>query len=195
MNSWSYWRIMGLFLNIFIWYWWVFFPLANGPHSSLLLSFLSGMNLARLSLLAGLLPPSASWEVPYFPAPVPGKQPLTQHHGLIPSQHLLVGKTTCDSGEGRDPPGANTKWTLRLALTLRPQTVDYGYLNCGRTKASIFLYVPMAMRVLAVPYHLSWVQEGSLLPLNCCFPLSDDTQMGEGCSLSVYRYVHIHIFY
>lgn len=79
-----------------------------------------GMSLARPSLLAGPLLPSASWEVPYFPAPVPGKQPLTQHHGLIPSQHLLVGKTMCDRGRGRDPPGVNTKWTLKLGLTLKP---------------------------------------------------------------------------
>lgn len=58
--------------------------------------FLSGMNLVRLSSLAGLLLLSAFWAVPYFAVPAPEKH-LTQHHGPIPSLHLPVGKTTCDT--------------------------------------------------------------------------------------------------
>lgn len=74
--------------------------------------FLSGMNLVRLSSLAGLLLLSAFWEVPYFAAPAPEKH-LTQHHGPIPSLHLPVGKTTCDTEAKRDSPGTNRKWTLK----------------------------------------------------------------------------------
>ncbi|XP_022363958.1 claudin-1 isoform X2 [Enhydra lutris kenyoni] len=58
---------------------------------------IAGMNLVRLSLLAGLLPLSAFWEVPYFAAPVPEKQHLTQHRGPIQNLHLPVGKTMCDT--------------------------------------------------------------------------------------------------
>lgn len=63
-----------------------------------------GMNLVQLSSLAGLLPLSAFWEVPYFAAPVPEKQHLTQHHGPIQNLHLPVGKTTCDPEAERDNP-------------------------------------------------------------------------------------------
>lgn len=74
--------------------------------------FLSGMNLVRLSSLAGLLLRSAFWEVPYFAAPAPEKH-LTQHHGPIPRLHLPVGKTTCDTEAKQDNPGKNRKWTLK----------------------------------------------------------------------------------
>lgn len=89
----------------------------------MMLSFLSGMNLARPSSLAGLLPPFASWEVPYFHAPVPGKQPLTQHHGLIPSQHLLVEKTTCDRGKGKR--SCRNKYKMDIETN-----IDIEALNC-----------------------------------------------------------------
>lgn len=56
-----------------------------------------GMNLVRLFSLAGLLLLSAFWEVPYFAAPVPEKQHLTQHLGPIQNRHPPVGKTTCDT--------------------------------------------------------------------------------------------------
>ena len=76
-------------------------------------SFL-GMNLVRLSSLAGLLLLSAFWEVPCCAAPVPGKQHLTQHPGPIPSQHLPVGKTMCDmEAKADNPVGTNKKWTLK----------------------------------------------------------------------------------
>lgn len=80
--------------------------------------FLSGMNLVQLSSLAGLLLLSCFWEVAYFAAPAPGKH-LTQHHGLIPSLLLPVGKTMCDTEAKRDNPGTNRKWTLKYK-TLRP---------------------------------------------------------------------------
>ncbi|XP_036706447.1 claudin-1 isoform X2 [Balaenoptera musculus] len=71
---------------------------------------ISGMNLVRLSSLAGLLLPSAFWEVPYFAAPVPGKQHLTQHQGPIQNLHLPVGKTTCDTeAKGDNPVGTIRK--------------------------------------------------------------------------------------
>lgn len=92
------------------------FSFANDPNSSMLLSLLSGMNLVRPSSLAGLLPPFASWEVPYFLALVPGKQPLTQHHGLIPSQHLLVGKTTCDRGEEKRTCGSKYEMDIETSI-------------------------------------------------------------------------------
>ena len=72
--------------------------------------FFLGMNLVRLSSLAGLLLPSAFWEVPYFAAPVPGKQHLTQHQGPIQNLHLPVGKTTCDTeAKGDNPVGTIRK--------------------------------------------------------------------------------------
>lgn len=69
--------------------------------------FFLGMNLVPLSSLAGLRLASAFWEVPYFVAPVPEKQPLTQHHGPIQNLHLPVGKTTCDTEAKGDNPGTN----------------------------------------------------------------------------------------
>lgn len=76
--------------------------------------FFLGMNLVRLSSLAGLLLLSAFWEAPCCAAPVPGKQHLTQHPGPIPSQHLPVGKTMCDTEAKADNPvGTNKKWTLK----------------------------------------------------------------------------------
>lgn len=63
--------------------------------------FVVGMNLVRLSSLAGLLLLSAFWEVPYFAALVHEKPPPTPHHGLIRSPHLLAGKTTCDRSKRR----------------------------------------------------------------------------------------------
>lgn len=107
-------------------YW--FSSLASGPPSSIMLSFLSGMNLARPSSLAGLLPPFASWEVPYFHAPVLGKQPLTQHHGLIPSQHLLVGKTTCDRGEGKR--SCRNKYKMDIETNIDIEALNYWLWLC-----------------------------------------------------------------
>ena len=75
--------------------------------------FFLGMNLVRLSSLAGLLLLSAFWEVPYFAVPVPGKQHLTQRHGLIQNLHLPVGKTTCDTeAKGDSTIERSRKWTL-----------------------------------------------------------------------------------
>ncbi|XP_060006255.1 claudin-1 isoform X2 [Lagenorhynchus albirostris] len=71
---------------------------------------ISGMNLVRLSSLAGLLLPSAFWEVPYFAAPVPRKQHRTHHQGPIQNLHLPVGKTTCDTeAKGDNPVGTIRK--------------------------------------------------------------------------------------
>ncbi|XP_023556696.1 claudin-1 isoform X2 [Octodon degus] len=81
---------------------------------------IAGMSLVRLSLLVGLLPLSAFWEVFYFAAAVLKKQPLTQHQGLIQNLWLPVGKTTCDAGEGRPCTGNKQKMNLEISpLTLR----------------------------------------------------------------------------
>uniref|UniRef100_A0A8D0QM29 Claudin n=2 Tax=Sus scrofa TaxID=9823 RepID=A0A8D0QM29_PIG len=75
---------------------------------------ISDMNLVRLSSLAGLLLLSAFWEVPYFAAPVPEKQHLTQHQGPIQNLRLPVGKTTCDTeSKGQNRVGTTRKWTLK----------------------------------------------------------------------------------
>uniref|UniRef100_A0A8D1L452 Claudin n=1 Tax=Sus scrofa TaxID=9823 RepID=A0A8D1L452_PIG len=75
---------------------------------------ISDMNSVRLSSLAGLLLLSAFWEVPYFAAPVPEKQHLTQHQGPIQNLRLPVGKTTCDTeSKGQNRVGTTRKWTLK----------------------------------------------------------------------------------
>lgn len=94
-----------------------------------------GMNSVRLFSLAGLPLLSAFWEVPYFAAPVPEKQHLTQHLGPIQNRHPPVGKTTCDTeAKGNNPIGTNRNEHGNIIVDFKNLGFDYCRLNCGITK-------------------------------------------------------------